>query len=95
MVVFALGILGTRVFRLDLESMGAKVVSLCLQKVGRQILGAITVIEAEGGAKSWRRDSPDRAFAYDISPTWLCLVDGLVEEVIKEKILQVRVLAVG
>lgn len=95
MVVFAFGILGTRVFRLDHKGMGAKVVSLCLQKVGRQILSAIAVIEAESGAKSWGWDSPERAFAYDISPTWLCLVDGLVEEVIKEQILQVRVLAVG
>lgn len=95
MVVFAFRILGTRVFRLDLKGMGAKVVSLCLQKVGRQILSAIAVIEAEGGAKSWGWDSPERAFAHDVSPTWLCLVDGLVEEVIKEQILQVRVLTVS
>lgn len=95
MVVFAFRILGTRVFRLDLESVGAKVISLCLQKVGREILGAITVIETKRGAESWGRDPPDGAFAYDISPTWLCLVDGLVEEVIKEQVFQVRVLAIG
>lgn len=42
-----------------------------------------------------RRDSEKSALGDDVSPAGLGLVDGLVEEVVKEEVLQLRVLAEG
>jgi len=95
MVVLALRIFRAGKFGLNLESMSAKVISLRLQKIRRQILGAIAVIEAEGGAESRRGDTPFGSACDDISPSILGFVNGLIEEVIEQKVFEVGVLAVG
>lgn len=74
-----------------MEGMSAEVISLRLEKVGWEIFGAIAVVEAQCGRESWSRNTPQGAFADDISPSCLRLVNGLVEEVVKEQILEVGI----
>jgi len=92
--VLALGEVGVGVFRLDAEGVGTEVVTLSLQQVGRKLLGAVAIVEAEGGAEGRSGDTPESGLADDVSPSLLGVVDGLVEEVVKQEVLQVRVLAV-
>jgi len=73
---------------------GTEVITLGLQQVGRQVLGAVTVVEAERGAESRSRNTPQRTLGNDVSPARLRLVDGLVEEVIEEQVLEVGVATV-
>ena len=87
--VLCVGVLG-----LDHECVGAKVVALRLQQVCRQVLGAVAVVEAECGAEGRGRDAPQRALADGVAPARLRLVDGLIEEIVEQQVLQVRVLAV-
>lgn len=94
MVVLSCRVLAARKFRLNLECMGPEVISLCLQKVCRQIFGAVTVVEAKSCAEGWRWNSPQGAFAYDVSPPWLCFVDGSIEEVVEQKIFEIRIFAI-
>ena len=89
--MLAFGILLVGILGLDLEGMCAEVISLSLQKICRQILGSIPVIEAQSGAEGGCRNTPESTFAHDISPSWLSLVDGLVEEVVEEQVLQFRI----
>lgn len=93
--VLALGEVLVGVFGLDAESVGTKVVTLGLQQVGGKFLGAITVVEAEGSAEGGKRDTPESRLADDVSPATLGVVDGLVEEVVEEKVLEVGVVTVG
>lgn len=79
---------------LDSERVSTKVISLRLQKIGREILRAIPVIPAQGGAKSGRRYTPQRALADNISPAILSLVDGFIEKVVEQQVLKVWVLTV-
>lgn len=81
--------------RLDAEGMGAEVVSLSLQQVGWEILGTVAIVEAKSSAEGRGWDTPESTLADDVSPSGLSRVDGLVEEVIEQEVLQVRVLAVG
>lgn len=89
--VLTLGVLLTGVLWLDPESVGAKVVTLCLQEVGREILRTVAVVEAQRGAESRGRDTPKGALTHDIPPSLLGGVDSLVEKVIKEQVLEVWV----
>lgn len=43
MDILALDVLRVRVFRLDAEGVGTEVVALGLEKVGREVLGAVSV----------------------------------------------------
>lgn len=47
------------VFWLDPEGVCTEVITLCLQQVGGQVLGTVTVVEAEGGAESRGGNSPE------------------------------------
>ena len=82
--VFALGILVTGIFGLDAERVSTKVVALGLQQICRKIFGAVTVVEAESCAEGGCRDSPKSAFADNVAPTRLSVVNGLVEEVVEK-----------
>jgi len=46
-------------FWLDPEGVCAEVVTLRLQQVGGQVLGAVSVVEAERGAESGSGDTPE------------------------------------
>ena len=93
-VVLALRIFVICVLWFNSESMSSEVISLGLQEVGRQILGSITVIEAKRGAECRCRDTPQCAFAYNVPPTWLRLVNCLVEEVVEQQVFKVGVFAI-
>ena len=93
-IVLALGILLAGVLGLDLEGVRAKVIALRLQQIRREFLRAVPVVEAEGGAKGRRGNAPSRPLADNVSPPRLRLVDGFVEEVVEQQVLEVRVLAV-
>lgn len=47
------------IFWLDPEGVCAEVITLCLQQVGGQVLGTVTVVEAESGAESGSGDTPE------------------------------------
>ncbi len=80
---------------LDLEGVGTEVITLSLEQVGGQILGAVTVEPREGGGEGRGWDTEKGSLGDDVSPAWLSLGDGLVEETIEEEILKVVVSGVG
>jgi hypothetical protein len=63
--VLALGVLLAGALRLDPEGVGTEVVTLCLEQVGGQVLGAVAVVEAERSAECGRGDTPKRALGDD------------------------------
>ena len=75
--------------------MRAEVVALGLEHVRGQVLGAHAVEERQGGRERRGRDTPQRALGDDVAPAGLRLVDGLVEEVVEQQVLEVGVLAVA
>ena len=93
--VLVLGVLLASELGVDAEGVGTEVVTLGLQQVGGQGLGAVAVVEAEGSAESGGGDTPEGTLADNVSPALLGVVDGLVEEVVEEEVLEVGVLAVG
>lgn len=93
--VLALGVVLVGVLGLDAEGVGTEVVTLGLQQVGREVLGAVAVVEAEGSAEGRERDTPEGGLANNVSPAALSVVDGLVEEVVEQEVLEVGVVAVS
>ena len=93
MDVLTFGIFFTGILGLDSKRVSAEVVSLSLEKVGWQVLRSIAVIEAQCSAEGGRGYSPEGPFADNVPPTTLCIVDCAVEEVVKEKVLKIRILA--
>ena len=80
---------------LDAEGVGTEVVTLGLEHVGWEVLGSETVVEGERGGEGWCWDTPESTLGDDVTPAWLRLVDGLVEEVVEQQVLEVWVGAVG
>lgn len=95
MDVLALGVLLAGELGLDAEGVGTEVVTLGLEHVGGEVLGAVAVVEGEGGAEGRGGDTPEGTLGDDVAPAVLGLVDGAVEEVVKEQVLEVGVLAVS
>lgn len=81
--------------RLDLEGVRAKVISLRLQQVGGQVLGAVAVEPGERGGEGRGGDAEEGGLGDDVAPAGLRFVDGFVEEVVEEEVLEVVVGAVG
>jgi hypothetical protein len=92
--VLASLVLGTGVLGLDVEGMGTKVIALGLEQVGGQVLGAVAVEPRQGGREGRGGDTKLGSLGDNVSPAGLGLVDGLVEEVVKEEVGKVVVLAV-
>ena len=65
MDVLALLVCGVGVLGLDPEGVGTKVVTLRLQEVGREVLGAVSVVEAERSAESRSGDTPEGTLGDD------------------------------
>lgn len=95
MNVLALGEVLVGVLGLDTEGVGTEVVTLGLQQVGRQVLGAVAVVEAEGSGESRQRNAPESRLADNVAPAALGVVNGLSEEIVEQKVLEVGVVAVG
>lgn len=81
-------------FGLDLEGVCTEVITLGLEKVGREVLGAVTIEPTESGGESGSWDTEKSSLGDNVSPSWLSLVDSLVEEVVEEKVLKVVIGAV-
>lgn len=92
--VLALWVFLACVFGLDPESVGAEVVTLSLQQVGGEVLGAVTVEERQGRGERRGWDAPECSLGDDISPSGLRVVDSLLEEVVEQQVLKIRVGAV-
>lgn len=95
MNVLAVGVLVAGVLGLDMESVSTKVITLSLQQVGGQVLGAVTVEPRQGSGEGGSRDTKLGGLGDNLSPAGLGLVDGLVEEVVEQQVGQVGLLAVG
>lgn len=89
--VFAFWVLFAGKLWLDEEGVGAEVVTLSLEEVGRQVLSAEAVVEGQSGAEGWHGNTPLSTLGDDVTPSWLCLVNGLVEEVVEQEVLEVWV----
>ena len=84
------GVLG-----LDAEGVGTEVVTLGLEHVGGEVLGAVTVVEGQSGAEGGSGDTPEGTLGDNVAPAVLGGVDSVVEEVVEEEVLEVGVAAVG
>lgn len=93
--VLALGEVRVGTLGLDAEGVGTEVVTLGLQQVGGQILGAVAVVEAEGSGESRQRDTPESRLADHVAPAVLSLVNSLSEEMVEQQVLKVGVVAVS
>jgi hypothetical protein len=86
--VGALFVLLISILRLDPKGMGTEVIALGLQQIGRAVSGTVTIVEAQGGAKSGHRDATERALGDDVSSASLCPVKSVSKEVIEEQVVE-------
>ena len=93
--VLTLGEVLVGMLGLDAEGVGTEVVTLGLQQVGGQVLGAVAVVEAEGSGEGRQRDTPESGLADHVAPAALGGLDGLLEEVVEQQVLEVGVVAVS
>lgn len=56
-----------------LKGVRAKVVSLSLQQVGWQLLGAVSVVKGQGRGEGWRGDAKKDGLGQDQTPALLTL----------------------
>ena len=63
--VLALRVFFAGVLRLDPEGVCTKVVTLSLEEVGGQVLGAVSVVEAKSSAESGRGNTPQSSLGDD------------------------------
>jgi hypothetical protein len=89
--IFALRVVLAGVLGLDAEGVGTEVITLSLKEVGGEVLGAVAVVEGKSGAEGGCGDAPENGLGADVSPASLRVVDSLVEEVVEEEVLEVRV----
>lgn len=92
--ILAYLVLGAGELGLDSEGVSAEVITLSLEQVCRQILGAVTIKPGQGSRESGGWDAEQRRLRDNVSPAGLSLVDGIVEEIVEEQVLQIRLLAV-
>lgn len=94
-VVLALGVLVGALSWEHTESVGTEVVSLGLEETGGEDFCAVAVVEGQGSREGGEWDTEQDTLCNDSSPSVLSLVDGLVEEVVEEQVLELWGLAVG
>ncbi len=95
MDILARWVRGRGMFGLDTERVCTKVITLGLEEVGGQVLGTVTIEPRECSREGGCRDTEEGRLGNNISPARLRLVDGLVEEVIEQKVLKIVVLTIG
>lgn len=82
-------------FWLDKEGVSTEVITLSLEEVGWEVLGTVTVEPVKSSGESWSWYTECGSLADNLSPTWLSLVNSLVEEVVEEQVLEVGVVTVS
>lgn len=95
MDILPLGVLGRGSLGLDSEGVGTEVITLSLEEVGGQVFGSVAIKPRQGSGERGDGETKERGLGDDVSPAGLSLVDGLVEEVVKEEVLKVGVVAIG
>jgi hypothetical protein len=95
MNILALRVLFACKLGLNAEGVGSEIITLGLEHICWEVLSPDAVVEGQSGGEGGCWDAPKCALGDDVTPARLRLVDGLVEEVIKEQVLQVWVCAVG
>ena len=95
MDVLSFWVLLTRTLGLDEEGVSTEVIALGLEEVGWKVLAAVAVIETQSSAEGRGGDTPLSTLGHDVSPSGLGLVDGVLEEITEQEILEIGVLAVG
>ena len=93
-VILTFRVLLAGMLGLDFECMSTEIVSLRLQKICWEVFRAVPIVPAESRAKSRRRYTPQCPLADNVSPAILSLVDGFVEEIVKQQVLKVWVLTI-
>ena len=93
-IILTFRILPARILGFNSECVSTEVISLCLQKICWEVFRAVAVIPAKSSAESGRRYTPQRALADNISPAVLSLVNGFVEEVVEQQVLELWILPV-
>ena len=68
---------------------------MSLEEVSGDNLAPVTIEEGKSSGESGGGDTPEDGLGDDATPAGLCLVDGLVEEVVEEQRLKVLRLLVG
>lgn len=66
-----------------------------MQKVGRQVLGPVPIVETEGSRETWGWDTELDTLDNSSPPAGLCSVDGILEEFVEQQVLEVGLGAVG
>ena len=79
----------------DLESVSTKVITLGLQEVGGETGTSVTVVKGKSGREGRSGNTPLGGGSNNLSPAVLGLVNGVVEELVEEQVLELGVLAVG
>jgi hypothetical protein len=80
--------------RLDPEGVCTEVITLCLEKVGREVLGTVSVVERKSSAEGRCGDTPESTLGDGVTPAGLCVGHGLGEEVVEHQVLEVGVATV-
>ncbi len=69
----------------------SKIISLCLQQVGRQATAAIAIVESQGSTHGRHRNAHLNGRGDHSAPGCLCFLDGVLEERVDEQVLQLRI----
>jgi len=93
--ILAISVLLVGSLGLDAESVSSEVITLGLQKVGREVLCPVAVEPRKRAGESGCGNTEQGSLGNNVSPAGLSLVDSLVEEVVEKKVLKVGVVAVG
>jgi len=69
----------------DTEGVGAEVITLSLQDVGRDDLASVTVQEGESRRESRSWNTPENGLSDDAPPAVMCLLYSMDEEFVEEE----------
>jgi hypothetical protein len=92
---FALRVLRVGSLWLDQEGVGTEIISLGLDEVCWSVCSSVSVEEVQGGTETWGWDAQVNGSLDDASPAWLGLVNSIIEELVEQQVLEVRVGTIG
>lgn len=79
----------------QLVGVGTEVISLGLEQVSGELVGSVTVVESQSRSKGRGGDTPGDSLGHGRSPRGVGLLDGVLEEVVEQQVLEVGVLSVS
>lgn len=78
-----------------LVSVSTEVISLSLEKVSGELGGSVAIVERKSGGEGRSGDTPLDSLGNDDSPRGVGLLNGGLEEVVEEQVLEVGVVSVS